>query len=74
MLPPAPRAGTGPIPAAVASKLDRIVPSLQGSFLDREVLLAIAESGDGRLAWILSDLLRFGGDGDTEALVTTFAT
>ena len=72
VLPPAPRAGTGPIPAAVASKLDRIVPSLQGSFLDREVLLAIAESGDGRLAWILSDLLRFGGDEDTEALVTTF--
>src|SRR5687768_8904116 len=65
--PPAPAAPDGPLDAPVKDALDAIVSSATEGRLDREALDTVAASKDARLAWFISDLLRFiqgGEDGD----------
>jgi hypothetical protein len=63
----------GPIDADVAEALERLAPSLATGTLDRAALRTVAESHDARLAWFISDLLRFTqGAGDQLALADAF--
>ncbi|MGH2954656.1 MAG: DUF3179 domain-containing (seleno)protein [Solirubrobacterales bacterium] len=70
----APEAPGGPLAPEVASALDELLGSATEGVFDREALDAVARSGDARLAWLVSDLLRFisGGD-EQDALVSAFA-
>ena len=63
--PPAPLVPTGPLSPTATDQLDIIWSKLSTGGLDGAEVSWLAESGDARLAWILSDLLRFvrpGGD------------
>ena len=57
--PPAPQVPTGPLSPAATDQLDFIWSKLSTGGLDGAEVFRLAESGDARLAWILSDLLRF---------------
>ncbi|WP_419928225.1 DUF3179 domain-containing (seleno)protein [Candidatus Poriferisocius sp.] len=62
---PAPQVPTGPLSPAATDRLDSIWSKLRTGGLDGAEVSRLAESGDARLAWILSDLMRFvrpGGD------------
>jgi hypothetical protein len=54
--------------------LDRLLPQAQVGVFDRELLATIADSRDPRLAWLVSDLLRFyqGSSLEENALVDAF--
>ena len=71
-IPPVPAAPDGPLePAAVAS-LDQILASVE-SGVDRSAIRVLGESGDPRVGWFLSDLLRFFPSGDVaETIVLSF--
>ena len=56
--PPAPAVPTGPLDAALAVDLDIVFGGLRTG-LDSAALARIGRSGDARVAWLLSDLLRF---------------
>ena len=73
--PPAPIAPDGPLERAVDLAIDTLVTSvLEGGF-DAPALGTIAATKDARLAWFVSDLLRFlQGTDRQDALVTTFAS
>ena len=71
-LPPPPPSASGPLPQDVVARLPRVVGSLEAGKLDRALLSAIGASRDGRLGWMLSDLLRFSGEGDTDVVVAAF--
>ena len=63
--PPAPQVPTGPLSPAATDQLDFIWSKLSTGGLEGAEVSRLAESGDARLAWILSDLMRFvrpGGD------------
>ena len=62
--PPAPQVPTGPLSPATTDQLDFIWSKLRTGGLDGAEVSQLAESGDARLAWILSDLLRFVRPGD----------
>ena len=62
--PPAPQVPTGPLSPAAADQLDFIWSKLRTGGLDGAEVSRLAESGDARLAWILSDILRFVRPGD----------
>ena len=49
---------TGPVADAVAADLDVVFASLETD-LDFDALDRLGASGDARVAWLLSDLLRF---------------
>ncbi len=71
--PAAPKARDGPLAARLTSGLDDLARSISSGALDRDALDAVAASGDARLGWLLSDLLRFtSGGGDGDALVDAF--
>lgn len=72
-MPPSPPVRTGPITAGVVEVLSLAVPSLVAGSLHRPIASAIAASGDGRLGWVLSDLLRFSGGEDERVLVDAFS-
>jgi hypothetical protein len=57
-IPPAPDTPTGPLPVDVIDDLDTVFASLAIE-VDFDAVARIGESGDARLAWIISDLLRF---------------
>lgn len=62
--PPAPPAGTGPPEPELVESLDLLFQAVEIDVnLDR--VAEIGASGDPRAAWLLSDLLRFLGPGDT---------
>lgn len=70
--PPAPPAVDGPLDPAVSDALDSLVEGVAGGGLDRAALDTVAASGDARLAWFVSDLLRFLQGRDADALVAAF--
>lgn len=57
--PPAPETRTGPLDPEVARTIDTLLPQARVGVFDRGLFAPIAESGDARLAWLVSDLLRF---------------
>ena len=62
--PPAPDVPTGPIDQAAVDILEVIWAGLQLGGFDGGLVAALGNTGDPRLAWILSDLLRFFYVGD----------
>ncbi|MGH2952092.1 MAG: DUF3179 domain-containing (seleno)protein [Solirubrobacterales bacterium] len=71
--PPAPGVGDGPLDPPVDQALDELVRSATEGVFDREALETVAGSGDPRLAWLVSDLLRFvSGGAEEAALVSAF--
>ena len=69
----APEVPAGPLPPEAEAAIDDLVESARQGVFDREALDAVADSGDARLAWLLSDLMRFVPQGDEqEALVSAF--
>ena len=62
--PPAPDTPTGPIDQAAVDILEVIWAGLQLGGFDGGLVAALGNTGDPRLAWILSDLLRFFYVGD----------
>ena len=61
--PDPPTVPTGSLEAQVAAALDRLVTRYAEGALDRESLEVVAGTGDARLGWILSDMLRFAAPG-----------
>jgi len=72
--PPAPAVSSQALAPTVDAALDRILPQARVGVLDRELLATIAASHDPRLAWLVSDLLRFyqGASLEEDALVDAF--
>ncbi|MXW99994.1 MAG: DUF3179 domain-containing protein, partial [Acidimicrobiaceae bacterium] len=62
--PPAPDVPTGPIDQAAVDILEVIWAGLQLGGFDGGLVAALGNTGDARLAWIMSDLLRFFYVGD----------
>ncbi len=71
-LPAAPVVPEGAVSADVQKAIDRLVPSLQEDALDASALDTLAGSGDARLAWILSDVMRFSSADDHSKLSRAF--
>lgn len=64
----------GVIEPPVSEAVERLASTLVEGTLDRDALTTVAGSDDARLAWLISDLLRFiQGGTDEDALVETFA-
>ncbi len=59
---PAPDVPTGPISQEAGAALDRLFASFTGE-TDFEALSVVAEANDARIAWLLTDTLRFTGPG-----------
>ena len=62
--PPAPQVPTGPLSRSATDHLDIIWSSFGTGGFDGATVSRLGQSGDARLAWILSDLLRFVRPGD----------
>ena len=62
--PPAPDTTTGPIDQAAVDILEVIWAGLELGGFDGGLVAALGNTGDARLAWIMSDLLRFFYFGD----------
>ena len=58
VIPQAPEAPSGPLDETLVADLDDVFGSLTG-LVDVGALERVGESGDARVAWLLSDLLRF---------------
>lgn len=71
--PPAPVAAQGPLPPPVVAALDLLAATTAtfGS-IDGDALDVVAASGDARLTWFVSDLLRFTAGEEEELLVSAF--
>ena len=70
IVPPAPAVPDGPLDPRLASDLDRVFGA-EG--VDLDALARVGGSGDARVAWLLSDLLRFVQVGETsDAAVLAF--
>jgi hypothetical protein len=62
-----------PLDGEVAEALDRLLDAAAVGGFDEDAVAVVAESGDARLAWLLSDLLRFiQGGAEEDALVSAF--
>ena len=71
--PSAPETDDRPLDQAVAESVEQLVTTLAMRSVDADALDIIAASGDARLAWVVSDMLRFVADTRTEeALVNAF--
>ncbi|MBN4047543.1 DUF3179 domain-containing protein [Acidimicrobiaceae bacterium AH-315-P05] len=69
---PAPDVPTGPLSAATAEALDRLFGSFSAG-TDFEALAVVAEADDARIAWLITDTLRFTGLGSLQdELVATW--
>ncbi len=62
--PPAPEVPTGPIDPLAADTLEVIWQGLAAGGFSGGIVASLADFGDARLAWIISDLLRFFYVGD----------
>ena len=62
--PPAPGTPTGPIDQVIVDTLEVIWLGLESGGFSGATVASLADSGDARLAWIISDLLRFFYTGD----------
>ncbi len=71
--PPAPRLVDRRVGRQVRDDVGSLVRSFVGGSVDREALNGVAASGDARLAWLVSDLLRFvQSDAEEGRLVAAF--
>lgn len=72
--PAAPEVPAGPLASEVANAIDELLPPALVGVLDREVLGKVTASQDPRVAWLVSDLLRFyqGSTVEEDALVDAF--
>lgn len=71
--PAAPEAEAGPLAADTIASLERLLDDAAAGRFDTEALAGVAASGDPRLAWLVSDLLRFTPPGEGEqSLVAAF--
>ncbi|MEO5985689.1 MAG: DUF3179 domain-containing (seleno)protein [Candidatus Limnocylindria bacterium] len=71
--PSVPPASTGDLDPSVGDAVDRLLGAFVDGSFDSEALDVVAASGDARLGWIVSDLLRFVPAGLTEqSLVDAF--
>jgi hypothetical protein len=61
--PAAPAVPQGPIDASTKEALDRIWAGLPES-VQPEAIRELGSTGDARVAWLIADLLRFGGGGE----------
>jgi len=64
--PEAPPVVDGPLDRRVDEALSRLLPEAATGILDPELLKVVADSRDARLAWLVSDLLRFYQGGSEE--------
>ena len=72
--PPAPEAPAGPLEPSAADDLETIWSGFETE-VDTTAVTRLGRSGDPRLAWILSDLLRFFYAGDVrDAVIPAFET
>ena len=69
--PPAPQVPSGPLSLSATNDLDIIWSTFETVGIDRDMVSRLGQSGDPRVAWILSDLLRFLRPGDTADAVTS---
>ncbi len=70
---PAPAVVDEPLAAEVDGSLDLLIGTAAVGGLDRDALEVVAQSGDARIAWLISDLLRFlQGGAEEDALVSAF--
>ena len=70
--PPAPEAPTGPISQTAIDDLETIWAGFEIG-VDPAAIISLGEAGDSRLAWIISDLLRFFWSGELhDASVSAF--
>ena len=68
---PAPETRKGPLDANLAADLEAVLSDLET--IDRRAIWRIGASGDARVAWLVSDLLRFiQGGAVAEGLVRSF--
>ncbi len=72
VFPPAPAVPDGPIDPDLGPYLRRLTPTLLTGTFDEQTLEPLASSEDPRLAWFLSDLLRFSDPDEQEVLVEAF--
>ncbi|MGH3109715.1 MAG: hypothetical protein ACRDQT_02205, partial [Gaiellaceae bacterium] len=73
--PSAPAVVEGPLAPGAEDALDRLLPPALIGIVDGEVLNEVAAARDPRLAWIVSDLLRFYPGGvEVDRLVSAFTT
>ncbi len=71
--PPAPPVPTGPLSQSATDQLDSIWSSFLTSGIDGDAVSRLGQLGDARLAWILSDLMRFLRPGDiTDGAISAF--
>jgi len=64
----------GPLEPEAEEAADRLVGAATDGTLDTDALDVVADSGDARFGWLISDLLRFvHGGSEEEALVSAFA-
>jgi len=70
---PAPEVPDGPLDASVIEDLDVIFTDLRSGF-DFEAVRRLGESGDPRIAWLISDLLRFIQRGEAEEVLRSTYT
>ena len=71
-LPPAPNVPDGPLPDQVVKDLHEVFATLRSS-PDTDAIGRVGASGDARVAWLMSDLLRFFPSGPVnEAAVAAF--
>ena len=72
VFPPAPAVHDGPIDPGLGSYLRRLTPTLLMGTFDAQTLEPLASSDDARLAWFLSDLLRFAEPDEQGVIVDAF--
>lgn len=70
---PKPEVNEGGLSAGTTEAVERMIDELLLGDFDREALATIVRSRDARLGWVISDLLRFTGGPNAEALADAFA-
>lgn len=71
--PPAPEVQTGPLQRAALNDLNMIWSGLQRGGISGDAIARLGQTGDPRLGWILSDLLRFVPPGElTDGAISAF--
>lgn len=63
--PDIPETPTGPLDPSVAGELRALVDSIRAQSFDSEALAGAAMGGDARVAWLVTDLMRFFQGGST---------
>jgi len=73
VFPAPPKTRDGPLEAQVATAIGRLLDSAAVGVIDADALARVGASGDARIGWLVSDLLRFyQGSADDGRLVEVF--